>query len=1300
MQTLPKFLSLACIATLATACGGGTRVTEGPGTTSNVTVTVFAGSPVSGSRVEAWVLDSTTGLPLETRFQRGLAAQGTSDTSGRCVLAVPTGASGLVLQFRAYGGTYQRPFVAEPASLPADVPLTSMLAEYNPTTSTTVTISIWTTLADVAAVAYATGKNPESPTSQSLRSGLAVVDPLFVSHVDGLGTTWSLRTTVPIAPDYAEKLDPAVVAGLGDVALDRLAASHSQPPTSLVAALVQDLAGDGQFNGKAAGTGLTFGPVALSAETTRGDLANAMDRAVRARTAGVCRANLKAAGVYDAMALDASLLYPKGEPPPAFHLKDDLTQVDVVVSVGAQPVAEASVAVYQVDAAGVPGAEPLGSQTTNAAGQATISLNKGASGLIQVVVASGGSFRNPLAASAKISLDGQALSTTLKAEDVTPGVPLPMTLWTTLADAAARAYAEGRNPTAPGRHTLEESLSLVDAWLAPRVAPGQSLRHVAPGSLTLPLSPTVNASLADLSLLSMAAVLSQQGGHTYSALHLLADLVTDLRADGQFNGRGDLAAAIATAGSPGYRFGTESTRGELARHLDHYILGSANASPLRREHLSTVYAAIALDTCPLYPSASIPPAFDLDSTVPVIVQVQAPRWTASATTATVTVTARDLSGRGLDAVFASVGGAPALRGTIKETTADGTLAEFTVRLASGPNEIAFWAEDKNGASGEAAISQPWKHTIVITNDTTPPTVEIVAFPSYRDEAGLSLEDDTVPPKYKYASGTFLSVVPGTPITKSFARLSWGPAKPLAPELEHGNATNTPTLKIQVKEPAGDSPSSVTCSFEIEDGYPEPAQLIETTRTTQGRTFLAPICLETLFGGEPPRTTATQFRVTCEAKDEAGNKATLPQTALYTFIVGPVPVYVREDESYRFAPDPQGIGSVSFEAGTYRHLWNGADRRLKRWIVSNPTPVPLEVTVTEDCPQSATITETVWTGSRRADVTGPAMPGPRWDYDLDPKPVFESRYYWTACERLCDDSRCYPDCLQGDAAFGFHCSWKCAQGSTGYCPAWENGCVIPVIGAAGQCVPPMDPKCQTCCYPGCVATVSASQKINGKIANGYSVQGPIVDGEPTREKCTSDRILVMNSSAWTAQPNPAFENFTCVAPATLPDSTVNQTSAGPADPISLATVDSRDETKTTKQVPAAVSGVAGQLVIYATLEPRSREGLSELGEWRTPDQNWPQSLFVHKAGDLIHQKEEIWKVTSSSACTTYPPQTDNDVPKGVRIPEIKEWTRHRRMEILSGAKLSFSGGWRLSTKAAAGPAASEVAHTCFSDTTQF
>lgn len=170
---------------------------------------------------------------------------------------------------------------------------------------------------------------------------------------------------------------------------------------------------------------------------------------------------------------------------------------------------------------------------------------------------------------------------------------VPVTLWTTLADAAARAFEVGRNPAAPDRRPLTAALAMVDPLMAAHVedAPAWNLRSTVPVSLTS--SPqtyrdAVAAALPDIALNQLARQLSALEGDTPGAVitapSLAALLLEDVTSDGIFDGRAD-GHGITVQGLPPLQLDPNTLRYALADALDKWLASPANKSSLERGDL-------------------------------------------------------------------------------------------------------------------------------------------------------------------------------------------------------------------------------------------------------------------------------------------------------------------------------------------------------------------------------------------------------------------------------------------------------------------------------------------------------------------------------------------------------------------------------------------------------------------------------------------------------------------------------------------------------------------------------------------
>ncbi|RKG64276.1 hypothetical protein D7V88_42130, partial [Corallococcus terminator] len=147
---------------------------------------------------------------------------------------------------------------SSPVSLSAAQSLSTLIPNYKTGDALTAPVTLYTTLADTAALAFARGKNSTHAAS-TLTAALAVTDRLFEKHVAGTAP-WNLRTTlhVTLTQPPSQTLRGVVFAALADVALNqqarRIALSAGLTPVQgfdalkLLALLQRDIA-DGRFDG-------------------------------------------------------------------------------------------------------------------------------------------------------------------------------------------------------------------------------------------------------------------------------------------------------------------------------------------------------------------------------------------------------------------------------------------------------------------------------------------------------------------------------------------------------------------------------------------------------------------------------------------------------------------------------------------------------------------------------------------------------------------------------------------------------------------------------------------------------------------------------------------------------------------------------------------------------------------------------------------------------------------------------------------------------------------------------------------
>jgi hypothetical protein len=325
-------------AVVVTACGAGTPVAPAS-LPEKIDVRVSAGAPVAGAVVTVYAISDVTGLPDGSVGAGGvIGSAGPTDSSGRATVSLASrGYSGPV-QVVASGSSmsYPDPSAAQGGAansviqVPATFALSSYVARFTGA-APVVPVTLLTTLADRAALAWARGRHPAQRTPTTITAALTARDPLFVAHVTKDPAAWnpaSLRSTVPAdLTDGPHTLVDAAYAALLDLGLNRLArdeaakAGSSAVTAVVLAQLLQDdLDADGRFDGRGVG-GLLLAipgnpPIALDDQTLRVPLAQGLDEWIRdvgANKSGIGQADLVSAKVYDALTTDASDLF--GGPP-------------------------------------------------------------------------------------------------------------------------------------------------------------------------------------------------------------------------------------------------------------------------------------------------------------------------------------------------------------------------------------------------------------------------------------------------------------------------------------------------------------------------------------------------------------------------------------------------------------------------------------------------------------------------------------------------------------------------------------------------------------------------------------------------------------------------------------------------------------------------------------------------------------------------------------------------------------------------------------------------------------------------
>ena len=687
--------------------------------------------------------------------------------------------------------------------------------------------------------------------------------------------------------------------------------------------------------------------------------------------------------------------------------------LSVVVNVGA-PLTGAAVSVVAINdstglanqAYGQAGVIGVGGPT-DAKGVATVNLSP-YSGPIQIVVSgAGASYLDPALPVAPGSVPTaspwpvDALLTSYLSTSP-PGAtgPIPVTMLTTLADHEALAIARGLHPGHPRATTIRDALGQRDPLLASHIAPSTvwsaaAFRTVEPSSLSTASRSLDSAALAaifDVALHQLARDLSAQAGFSpgapgQTAGSLLKLFGADLDADAILDGRGAGGVQLIVEGSQPVPLDAQSLRLPLAKALDSWIRGSRNLSGITETDLlaAKVYASMVQDGSDLFAE---PPSGDLSSVVdhtpPLVAWVTLPPEAVARSSVRLIVAATD-GQSGVGRVLATVGSGLPVQASQQ---VDGTWS-LDLPLAPGPNIITAWSEDQTRAvpnSGRYA-GAPYELTAVVISDVVGPAIGYAADGSgYWDERGMTVAKDpsglaVTPARYRLAgSGPTRIPAAGGAVYKTAARLGWT-APPTPAELEDlggGNVGNIPVLQFWnayvegVDAPVAQATYSIAFDCPTCSGAPASGSLWASPRIDLGRQYWDLPLSAALVPGLAALAGPAKVSVTVTISDVAGNSTSSVLVTFDFHLIGD-PVAAVEDGSYQFKNDPKSTYPYTIASGLYANLFNVSlvtflpeERvRLVRFLVSNPAPVPVALTL-PTVPDGWTARET-WVGTAGASL---------------------------------------------------------------------------------------------------------------------------------------------------------------------------------------------------------------------------------------------------------------------------------------------------------------------------------------------
>ncbi len=660
--------------------------------------------------------------------------------------------------------------------------------------------------------------------------------------------------------------------------------------------------------------------------------------------------------------------------------------IEVRVSAGA-PVVGATVTVYAIsDATGqvnnsTGAGGVLGSAgPTDADGKVTLEVSP-YSGPVQIVA--GGpavSYADPTAPVGSngvrpvVQVPAAFLFTSYIAR-FKPGIPIPLTFLTTLADHAALAYAHGLHPSHPSKSTISEALAARDPLFVTHITnapaawdPG-SLRWTTPAPLDRGPQSLVDAAFAaifDVAMNQLARDTAVRAGYSgdsgsLTATTLMQLLQDDIDADGRLDGLTFGGRTVATGGSTPVVMDAQFLRKPLAVALLAWVRNTgANKSGISDADLASalVFKTITEDASDLFGAAPIQSFDPLDRTPPEISLASAPPTYSGSVNVRLSVNTIDASGT--KAVYAQVGGT-----RLAANLVNGTWQVDLFLQSVGHNAVTIWAEDLAQPAPNSGLGRgaPYELDLdIIFDPDAPRAIYDGSFASYADERGLAVAagaDGLALVPASYTSGARVAIANGGEIYKAATRVSAG--GPLdAAELESTNAGNVPILRFSVPfNEKVDAPISradytvtATCpgcgTLPVAQGQ----FLASPTAGVGARLFDLPLSAETVPALVAPPGPVS-LEVSVDLADAAGNVSRVTGFSFTFHVVGP-PVAVSEDLAYAGYGDPRStypyrIQGTAIAGNSYATLFDpaasifyGGQVRLARFVVSNPSPEPVAI----------------------------------------------------------------------------------------------------------------------------------------------------------------------------------------------------------------------------------------------------------------------------------------------------------------------------------------------------------------------
>jgi hypothetical protein len=853
-----------------------------------VNVTVSAGAPISGASVSIFALDNTTGAVNANAGTNGLLGSCSStDVNGfvSCTLSAENYEGPITVRASGTGLHYVDPSDGFTViSIPQTFVFTTTIGDYKTGAVISVPLSLYTTLADREAAAYAQGVHRTAAVPHLLTDALLATDPLFPAHLSS--TTWDLRSVVPVSLTTSpQSLRDVVLAALPDVALNQLARDESGAASvsaggvitaiTLTQLLSADVGADGQFDGlgnNAAQISTPGNPAQpLDASWLRFAMARSLDEWFSGPTnkSGLLSSDVQNAGVFDHVATDVSILFPAGVVPPPY---DNSPPVATLLATFTNGSLSASAPISFNGQLLVAGALSLTASTTDTSGVASTT--------VQIISASTTTTVTP-----GVGSNTSRVVATIDTTKFTDGpLQVRVSACDKLNNCGTTLFAFALENTAPAI-TLQQPVPP-----AGYPSPVPAYSSVVPASITV----TDAQQVASVVETNLSVVLS------------------DATSTGAWTGSWSIPTRFLADGPQSFAF------------VACGLTGACRTLPV----------PFIVDRTP--------PTIAVTTSLPAFTNAPSGLVSLSATSddargsGVAGVFARNLSIGSQEIAGTLSGGIWTVSGIPLQSNRTNTIAVYAKDFAlDGASTLA----GANSGSGQGA---PFQVQLSSLLDRSNPSIALSATQpgSYFDERGVVLipqaaQGLSATTAWKYdpspasnnAGVRLLQVDTGatqTPIHKTVQRVAMGTTTAALTDLLNpsGSATNTPYLSFTVpfQTNGTESPivgatysATVACSG-CAAFAPASGALIPDTTDPSGTRFLLPIASDFIPAlGQVPSTAAVQ--VTAFASDAAGNTtAAPPVTASFAFALDAPPILgIVEDPN---SADPDAAANFRISNNTY------------------------------------------------------------------------------------------------------------------------------------------------------------------------------------------------------------------------------------------------------------------------------------------------------------------------------------------------------------------------------------------------